>query len=59
MAFYREFQMTIEPIAETVDDFRKAIPIGRTRFYKDVKAGLIKVVKCGRKTLVPISERQA
>lgn len=49
----------IDRVAETVNDFCAAMKIGRTFFYKEVKRGRIKILKAGRKTLVPIAQRQA
>lgn len=37
-------------------EFCRAVGIGKTHFYKQVKAGKIKTIKDGRKTLVPVSE---
>jgi hypothetical protein len=46
--------------AETVNEFCDAMRLGRTLFYKEVGRGRIKILKAGsRKTLVPISEREA
>lgn len=47
------------PVACTVAEFCHSLSIGKTRFYAEVKAGRIKVLKSGRKTLVPIAEREA
>ena len=47
------------PVAETVNEFCAAFRIGRSLFYKEVGRGRIKILKVGRKTLVPISEREA
>ncbi len=49
----------VDRVADTVTEFCAAVRIGRTRFYHDVKAGRIKIVKIGRKTLVPATERMA
>ncbi|SBW04940.1 DNA binding domain protein, excisionase family (fragment) [uncultured Alphaproteobacteria bacterium] len=47
-------------VAETVNEFCAALGIGRSLFYKEVGKGRIKILKAGsRKTLVPISEREA
>ena len=46
-------------IAETVNEFCAAIGFGRTFFYKEVHRGRIKILKAGRKTLIPIAEREA
>ncbi len=39
-----------------VDDFCRAHGIGRTLFYEEVKRGEIKLIKIGKRTLVPDSE---
>lgn len=46
-------------IALTVNEFLQIANIGRTKFYAEVKAGRIKVVKVGVKTLVPATEPAA
>ena len=45
------------PVTDTVDDFCSSLNIGRTTFYKLVKEGRIKLVKLGRRSLVPRTER--
>lgn len=50
---------TSERIAETVNQFCSALGIGRTLFYQEVRRGRIKILKAGRKTLVPVAEREA
>lgn len=52
-------KLRITPVACTVAEFCHSLSIGKTRFYAEVKAGRIKVLKSGRKTLVPIGEREA
>ena len=42
-----------------VDDFCRAHGIGRTLFYDEVKRGEIKLMKVGKRTLVPDTEAQA
>lgn len=49
----------IAPVAVTVFEFCAAVGIGRTHLYAQVKAGLIKIKKSGRKTLIPITEIEA
>lgn len=46
-------------IALTVNEFLGIANISRSRFYKEVKAGRIKVVKVGVKTLIPATEPTA
>lgn len=43
----------------SVDEFCATHGIGRTTFYAELKAGRIHVVKCGRRTLVPVAEKDA
>lgn len=43
----------IERAAYTVNEFLAAVPISRATFWRRVKAGEIKVVRLGRRTLVP------
>tara|TARA_B100000674_G_C37452392_1_gene738885 strand:+ start:78 stop:311 length:234 start_codon:yes stop_codon:yes gene_type:complete len=38
-----------------VSDFLDEFGIGRTKFYALVKVGDIRIVKCGRRTLIPMS----
>ena len=42
--------------ALTVGGFCQRFSIGRTTFYAEVKAGRIRPVKVGRKTLIPVRE---
>jgi predicted DNA-binding transcriptional regulator AlpA len=42
-----------------VNDFCRAHGIGRTLFYEEVKRGEIKIIKIGKRTLVPDSEAKA
>lgn len=44
-------------VAESVQDFCKSVGIGKTFFYAEVKAGRIRTLKAGRKTLIPASEK--
>jgi excisionase family DNA binding protein len=45
--------------ALTVAEFCAALSIGRTTFYEQVRAGRIRVLKVGTRTLVPTSEVDA
>ena len=42
-----------------VDEFCRAHGIGRTLFYDEVKRGEIKLMKVGKRTLVPDREAKA
>lgn len=42
-----------------VNDFCRAHGIGRSLFYEEVKRGEIKLIKIGKRTLVPDSEAKA
>ena len=46
-------------VAESVKEFCESVGIGKTFFYAEVKAGRIKTLKAGRKTLVLVSEKLA
>lgn len=45
------------PATDTVEQFLTDMQIGRTLFYSLVKQGRIRIVKLGRRTLVPRTER--
>ena len=45
------------PVTDTVDDFCSSLSIGRTTFYKLVREKRIRLVKLGRRSLVPRTER--
>jgi len=38
-----------------VEDARKSLSLGRTKFYEEVHAGRLTIVKAGKKSLVPQS----
>jgi excisionase family DNA binding protein len=48
--------MKTDRVAWTVKEFCSATRIGRSTFYQQVKRGNIKILKCGRRTLVPLAE---
>jgi hypothetical protein len=41
-----------EPAAWRVENWRRQVPISRSKFYEERKAGRIKTVKVGSRTLV-------
>lgn len=45
-------------MALSVADFCVTCSIGRSLFYEEVKAGRIKILKAGKRTLVPATEAQ-
>lgn len=52
-------QETFPPLAMRVDDFRRRVGgISRSHFYKLVAGKKIRVLKLGRRTLVPASEAE-
>ena len=55
----REIPPDADRVCESVKEFYEAMGIGKSTFYKHLKAGKIKTVKIGRRTLVPLTERQA
>ena len=50
-------EQNIIKVAESVDDFCKSVGIGRTFFYEEVQRGRVKIIKAGRKTLIPVGEK--
>jgi hypothetical protein len=40
----------------TIPQFLQQYPVGRTRFYEEVRAGRIHTLKSGARTLIPSSE---
>jgi excisionase family DNA binding protein len=48
----RESQRRASQRAMTVRCFCESVGIGRTRFYREVKAGRLRVRKVGRRTIV-------
>lgn len=49
----------ISKVTLVVPEFLWITGIGRTKFYSEVKAGRIKVVHVGRRTLIPATEPAA
>jgi hypothetical protein len=45
-------------LAYSVPEFLAAVSIGRTQFYEELKAGRLRAVKVGKRTLVPITEAE-
>ena len=54
-----KMEQNIIKVAESVHDFCKSVGIGRTFFYEEVQRGRIKIIKAGRKTLIPVGEKLA
>jgi len=42
--------------ALSVNEFRELYGLGRTTIYKEIALGNIKIIKCGRRTLIPVDE---
>ena len=49
-------QLMIEPLRVGVVDAAKMLGIGRTRMYEHIKAGAIRTVKDGDRTLITVEE---
>jgi len=47
------------PLNFTVEEFLQANRIGRTKFYELVHQGVIRIIKVGRRTLIPRAEMEA
>ncbi len=43
---------TIDKMAYTIDQVSDLVNIGKTKLYAEIKAGRLKVRKCGTRTLV-------
>jgi excisionase family DNA binding protein len=42
----------IPKIALSIPEFCASVGLGRSRAYEEIKAGRLKVLKCGRRTLI-------
>lgn len=47
------------PLAYTVKEALRLLPIGRTKFYDEARAGHLKLRKCGRATLILAEDLKA
>ena len=43
----------MEKLLHPVEDARKILSLGRSKFYEEVNAGRLTIVKAGKKSLVP------
>jgi excisionase family DNA binding protein len=43
-------------IVLSVNEFCQQAGIGRTKLYQEIAAGRLKARKCGRRTIIPITE---
>lgn len=50
---------SVARVALTVDEACQALGLGRTRFYQEVRANRLRVIKSGRRTVVPVAELHA
>jgi excisionase family DNA binding protein len=41
-------------VALSILEFCSVAGIGRSRAYEEIKAGRLRIIKCGRRTLVPV-----
>jgi excisionase family DNA binding protein len=46
----------MQKLLHEIEDARKLLSLGRTKFYAEVNAGRLTIVKAGKKSLVPQSE---
>lgn len=49
---------TVEVRALSIEDFCRAVSLGRTRVFAEIKQGKLKVRKVGRRTLIPVEEME-
>lgn len=45
--------------AYTIPDFCRAYGVGRSYTYEEIKAGRLRIVKAGRRTLIPAADARA
>ena len=45
-------------LALSIPEFLAAVPIGRTKLYEELKAGRLRAVKVGKRTLILITEAE-
>jgi excisionase family DNA binding protein len=51
-------QLNPPRMALSVSDFCRSYAIGRTTFYEEVKAGRLRVLKAGKRTLIASSDAE-
>ena len=51
--------MSIEPQAYSISDFCRRFGIGTTKTYEEIKAGRLRAVNAGGRTLIPAADAQA
>ena len=51
--------MSHQKVSHTIEEFREATGIGRSRAYEEIKLGRLIPRKCGRRTLITVSEMEA
>lgn len=42
----------VRKLAFSIPEFCAAVGIGRSRAYEEIKAGRLRILKCGRRTLI-------
>ncbi len=45
-------------LALSIPEFCRVAGIGRSRAYEEIRAGRLRIVKCGRRTLIPADALQ-
>jgi excisionase family DNA binding protein len=50
---------TLPRLALSIDELAKSAGIGRTTVYEEIKAGRLRRVKCGKRSLIPIDEARS
>jgi excisionase family DNA binding protein len=46
-------------LAYTIPELSEATGVGRTRLYEEIKAGRLKISKCGQRTIITNDQAQA
>ena len=47
-----------QKLAYSIPEFLAVVPIGRTKLYEELKAGRLRAVKVGKRTLILITEAE-
>jgi excisionase family DNA binding protein len=52
--------MSVLPrLAFSIEELAKSAGVGRTTIYEEIKAGRLRRVKCGKRTLIPVNEARS
>lgn len=49
----------VDRVAFSINEFAAAVGIGRTTLYAEIRAGRLKPIKVGARTIIPVTESEA